>query len=369
MKQRLLTVIALLPLLAFADLAEAQLPPGNRPAVVVPPAEQSRGRLIWPGKVDREALFSLVFAVTAEGKATNIRLAEGGFHEERFVKAATRMLEQTVFIPATQNGTPVYFPSIRIPLAFQIGLDDGVTLKAVSEGFRREMDKITKLIRTGDAVVADKYIEQVISSRIKFVYEYRILLGRIARTYAGIGNTRHGIESLRLATVRGSGSLQPFRPDQPIMQNDPRNYDLPADYMAGLLTLRLQLTASQGLYLEALQTWHDLAGLVEIPPQDERAVLAGQIREALLGDAQLVAKLWLNEKGSAEYALSRTRFTLDKVQGEIAGMCLVCDSDCRTLRYEPGVTWSIPPDRSSCELTIEGKPGTTFELIEQAATG
>ncbi len=367
MREHLLAGIAMF-LFAVTGHATEGAPPvpgtASLPGNLVLPRIKGSYNISWPGLLDREALVYLKFGVTADGRAFDIELADGGFHEERFVKASIRAVERAVFEPATLNGVPIDFPAVRLPLKFSVNPRGEEQIKGITSEFRRELTKVQKFIRDGDPAGAHFHAQWMLAEKVKLNYEYAVLEAQVAQTHAAVGNTHRAIEALRRVTARTNPDPQAFSIDQSVARNSVRNYLLPKEYIEDLMTLRIRLTTSQGYYLEALKTSRDLIGLMELTPDDPRFVLAKKLEDALRSDARMVAKIRLGEAGTWQHDLYRRSFTLTKVQGKVSSMCLVCDSKCRPLRYEEGVDWTLAANWNNCKVEFIGEPGSNFELLE-----
>ncbi len=152
--------------------------------------------------------------------------------------------------------------------------------------------------------------------------------------------------------------------------NRASNYLLPKDAVVQLLGLRMKLLASQGLPLEAMQAYYELAGLGELPPGDPLAALAARLTTDIRGNGRLRAQVEVQGQGGWLQYLSRRSFALEKVQGDIKSLGISCGDNSKQLEYSPGEEWILPEDwgRERCTAFILAEPGTKFELVEFSDT-
>ena len=73
----------------------------------------------YPRPWDREALVVLDFTVKSDGSVDDITAVDG-FHEPRFVEAASNAIQQLQFEPATESGEAVDWPGFRISARFLV---------------------------------------------------------------------------------------------------------------------------------------------------------------------------------------------------------------------------------------------------------
>jgi TonB family protein len=314
--------------------------------------------LPWPGDPDREALVILEFNVSADGRVSDVQLAEGGFHEQRFVDSATRFLRKARFNPATLSGVAVESLGVRMPFRYQLGA------KGITKDFRSELAKVAQFIDRGDYAGAHFHAQWMLSEKVTLNYEYAVLQAQLAQTHARVGNVHRAIVAARAATARATSQIQTFKLRQPMPKNDAGNYLLPKELVASLLDLRLRLTASKGLLLEALQAYYELAGLVEMTPDDPRVAAADKFIQALEGDQPLVGQARIDESGLWAHELFRREFSVGNVQGKVDKVVLHCVGRSRELPYKADAAWKIPASWGGCRAITSGEPGTEFSIIE-----
>lgn len=62
--------------------------------------------------------------------------------------------------------------------------------------------------------------------------------------------------------------------------------------------------------------------------------------------------------------LKHGTFTIAHLHGKIHRLELECDGRKAPLRWKRGVEWRLPPNRSSCMIRIQARPGSSFALYE-----
>jgi hypothetical protein len=316
----------------------------------------------WPvGFENREALVNLQFDLLANGKAANIRLAEGGFHNNNFVSAAILALKYSRWEPRRIDGKPV--DALGKYIAFKFPLPD--MQQGITAEFRRELLKVDDLLRKGDYAGGHFHAEWMLSDVVKLNYEYAVLHAQLAETYAVMGKIPEATERARRATVRPSAPPVYFELNMSVPENKASNYILPKELVSSLLGLRMRLAARQGLLAEAMLSYYELAGLVELPSTDPLSVMARDLTARIQGAGNLVAKIQLNEKGLGTYHFARHRFTLKNFQiGSFKRFHIRCSAGTQDYEYRQGVDWTVPAGWGGCVAAFEAEPGTTFDIVE-----
>jgi TonB family protein len=314
----------------------------------------------WPGEDNREAVVIVQYDVLANGKVDNIRVADGGFYEKRFVNAAIGAVKQMKFEPKRIDGKAVDSLGMTKLFRFTLGMKRGVT-----QEFLYELDKVGKLLDKKDYAGANFHAEWMLSGVVKLNYEYALLQAQLAETYARVGRIHDAIVKAWRATARSTPLPEYFQVQASIPPNKAANYLLPQDTIVNLLELRMKLLARQGLYLEALQSYYELAGLIELKPDDLRTVLAKRMTSAIQGPTTMRGIIEIGDEKGWRHFLSRRSFALDKVKGTIGMVGLRCSARAPTyLEYKTGEIWKTPAEWGACSATVEADPGTTFEFVE-----
>jgi TonB family protein len=326
----------------MAQAASAAVPSGS-PLALYEGVKSTGLQANWPGAVDREALVVLRFDVLADGKLANIRVDESGFHEKRFVDEAIRALKRATWQPRRINGQAVDATGLRQPFKFSMPeLEPGITA-----AFRREARKVEELLKKGDFAGGEFHAKWMLSEKVKLNFEYAILQAEIGQTYALMGRIDEAVAKIAMATERPNIPRMEFLQ---LLDAPPPNK-------------RMRLLAAQGLAMEAMHAYYELAGLQKLPPGDEHAALAEQLTAAIRGGAELRGKVRVGGNGWRQY-LSRRSFTLEKVQGDIHYIGLSCSANSKLIQYVPGEDWTVPEGWGPCAADILGEPGLQFEFVE-----
>lgn len=336
--------------------------PGTTRQPAYEPVKQLKLDVQWPGDVNREAYVILQYDVLADGKVANISVADEGFHEKRFVNAAVRALERSQWEPRRINGVAVDARGLR--QAFRFAIQD--MQRGVTQEFWNEARKVDNLVRKGDYAGGEFHAQWMLAEKVTLNYEYALLQAELARTYAGLGRIEDAVRKVRKATARADSSRVDFLRvlDVP-PPNRSSNYLLDKDLVVHLLGLRMHLLAVQGLALEALHTYYELAGLEQPKPDDPVSVLAEKLTTEIRGNGPLRARIEIGPESGWRQFLSRRKFILENVRGgSINQLFLECQAGFLPLDYVPGEEWSVPANGGLCNAHVGADPGTTFEFVE-----
>jgi hypothetical protein len=326
---------------------------------VVEYAKAPKISLAWPGEVNREALVILEFDVLASGKVANIHLAEGGFHEKRFVDAATKALQKSVWQPRRVDGVPVDSMQMRKAFRFSIrDMEPGITAE-----FRAEAVKVEDLLKKGDYAAGEFHAQSMLAGTVKLNYEYALLQAELAQTYAAMGRVEDAVRKVRRATSSSGGYPEFIELRDVPPPNKASNYLLEQKAVVILLDLQMRLLAAQGLVLEAMQAYYELAGLGELPEGHTAPAFAARLVADIRGPRELRGKIEMREGGWRQF-LSRRRFALEKVDGGIEHLQLVCAGSSMDLTYQPGAEWTVPEGWWPCVVEVRGDPDTRFDFVE-----
>ena len=324
--------------------------------------------LEWPaGETDREAMVFLRVQVSPQGRVSDSVLIEDrGFHNPDFVLAARNAAKALRFTPATLDGKPVeqYF---ILPVAFSLGKAAGSPSKwvtGITPEFRAEAMKVDDLIKKGDYAGADFHAQWMLKEKVHYGYELAVLNATLAETHASLGDDFKALKYAEEATQRTTADSAKFDLHQPVPVNHDYYYLLPKAVVANLLELRMQVATRDGMLKRALQAYYELAGLVEMKPDDPRARNAALLMTRLEGNAPLTVRGALDEDGWWSHELYRRHFTLEKVQGNVLELSLKCGSKYQALPYAPAEEWTVPTDWEDCVVWVGAEAGIKFLLIE-----
>jgi hypothetical protein len=340
------------------------------PAQETKPSVLKRGTLQFL-QMDRDGQDAYVVhrvCINTEGRVEKFDLLPEGFHQPDHVHAAETYLRTTEFKPGTVDGQPVASCFV-VPIWFVMGADSTANQPrmGVTAEFRRELDKATQLIQSGDIAGAHHHTEYMVREKVKLRYEYLVLQARLADTYVRSGNAHRAIEMATNATARNSNPFPQVRPGDALPENSFSDYTLSQEWITQLLKMRMQLAATNGLLLESLQAYYELASLTKPAPDSDIAKQGELLEKAYASGGEMKGRITVGERGSWLHPLLRTEFTVEDVKGSVKGMALVCGTNERPLKYEPDVEWRVPAKWRDCRLRITAEPGTALAVVEFAA--
>lgn len=329
---------------------------------------KSRPTLTHPNpNMPREASVYVRLMISAEGIPTEVSIVEDrGFHNEDFRREAIRYVKGMRFDPATKNGVPVEFGPVVQPIHFSQGIYMDSEMGVMPE-FRRELDKIARLMEARDYPGAQFHAEWMLREKVNLRYEFAVLQAQLTQILSASGKTGEALIAAVNATSWRTGDPPGYRAGQPPPANDPRNYVLPRELVIYLLELRLRLLTQLGNLPGALQTYGELAGLeTRIKDDDPRKVLAGKLQEMLESGKPLLFKATLKNSFWA-HPLYHPRFTVLGVDGSLSHVQLYCRGERAQFDFVAGKEWSLPEGWAECTAEFYGEPGTTLELVEMPA--
>jgi hypothetical protein len=203
----------------------------------------------------------------------------------------------------------------------------------------------------------------MLSGTVKLNYEYALLQAQLAQAYAAMGRLADASRKVSRATQRTAGRPDFLKLLDSVPFNDPSDYLLEKDLIVPLLDMRMQLLAAQGLALEAMQSYYEMAGLGRLPEGHRAIALAGRLTAQIRGPGELRGRVQMDGSSWKQY-LSRRRFTLDGIQGEVRGLTLRCSNGSKVLEYRPGGEWMVPEGWAPCAVSVDAEPGARFEFVE-----
>ncbi|MET0281500.1 MAG: energy transducer TonB [Steroidobacteraceae bacterium] len=314
----------------------------------------------WAPDLVQDFYFILAFTIGKDGRVSDVEVATRGFASKAVLESAIRYVKSYVFKPPTRDGKP-YEMKVRQP--FTVSLKGG---QGISPEFVKEARKVEALIKAGDYAGGDFHAQWMLSEVVRTRSEYAALQGTLAVTYAGSGKVSQAMSALRAATQRIKPSPELVL-RQSVPPNAVDNYLIQdAKYISNLLELKMRLGIQQGMVLDALRAYYELAGFRSFPPDDPYVRVANELTAHLEGTAPLVAKVELNEYGRWVQELFRRDFTLERVQGVVKGIEINCEDQFRFLEYGEDMKWAVPDSWEKCAIVVEGEPGTRLHIVELA---
>lgn len=315
----------------------------------------------------REAIVQVRFMINEAGRTTDLKIVEErSFYTRDFADAALRFVRNMRFTPAMLGDKPVASGPYIQPVNYYLLKPEE---QGITEEFRRELQKVTAIARSGDMAGAHFHAEWMLRENVRFIYEFAVLQAQLAETHAAVGNVDEALQAATKATNRRSMQTQRFVLRQPIPPNRASNYLLPEELVVSLLGLRMRLAIQRGSIMEALEAYAELAGLIDMKPDDPRAITAERLTELLESGRPLgiQGKIAIGQE-SWNHRLFHDSFTIRNLQGRIDEIQVYCATHRLQIPYVPDSLWRAPKDWGNCRVEIDGDTGTTFEFIEIANT-
>lgn len=321
---------------------------------------QSNFDSFYPNPRDREALVYVRVDLSATGGVEKTEVAEGGFHDPRFAAAAQRMAQRLRFAPAMEDGQPVPFQGVTIPIRFQLNVNRGVTPE-----FRKEALKVQKLIEDKDPAGAHFHAQWMMSEKVRFGFEFTVLQATMAHTYARTGEYHRALLASQQVTAHTGINSDIYEPGGPLPKVTLSDFILPREMLENMLRLRFALASSQGMFLDALRAHADMQALGMVAEGEPSMASFTRILDAVQTSSSQRAHVVIPESGSWKHPLWLHRFTVESVRGGAIGtIAIACSGYDRVVTYKPDVAWRIPERWSDCEATFQGAPNTEFDVLE-----
>lgn len=222
----------------------------------------------------REARVYVRFVISAEGIPEQVKVEpEAGFHTELFRNTALRFVRGMRFEPAIVDGAASPHGPIIQPISFSsfgteilLPEERGVRLQ-----FRRELDKVSKLLKAREFEGAHRHAEWMLRDQVKLLYEFAALQAQLAQTHAVLGNVDAALRAAYFATGRSVADEPGFRTRLPVKRIDPESYMLPKETTLYLLELQMKGEAQRGALVRALKAYYQIAGLTRLAPDDSHS--------------------------------------------------------------------------------------------------
>jgi len=328
-------------LAAVAESARLSVPAKqiDRSAPRYPATELRRGRQAW---------VHIAYCIDESGTPQNVSVLEsvGG---ERFNNAAVDTVKEWQFEPALQNGKPSWQSRNQTYITFAIeDLNRGADRKFV-RGFR----KMGKFIDNGELEKADSEFWNLYENADLSLYELGKLWAQRARYEAESGD----LYKLDMALHRATASKGEWIDKKSYVQ---------------LLQVLAKTEIQLGQYHAARNTFRKLINATSATSEE---VLAFQptmdrLQQLIESDQILRVKAEVRRKGECAYCDDSWRFTPvrdDFAFSNIVGSVNSIEMRCDHKRFESTISdlveWHIPKSWGTCQISVYGEPGTTFDVL------
>lgn len=159
------------------------------------------------------------------------------------------------------------------------------------------------------------------------------------------------------------------------LSNSFRNTYLPQDQYQKVLKRIMELQLGRNMLADAEHTLESIQSLggdaaiaSEAGDRFRQVELASRSLDDLATAGELPA-LYPGGPGTLKIRLSRDRFSLSDISGQVSSVFLVCAESEKQLFYPAKAPWSIPPGWSQCLIEVSGKGGTGVVLHQYGSGG
>lgn len=278
------------------------------------------------------------YSVLADGRPTDIRVFDvvpRGTDRSPIVSA----VQQWVFAPGRVNDEAVDWHNLESVVAFGAARQES----DFSDAFLGRYESI------GGLLEGESYEEALAENE-------RLLTDSVSRSEVGLALAQQSLAHIGLGDWHSA--LRPLR-----LATDPRIPSLPAAELLSALQLRFQVEVELGRRSDALNTYRR----IDYALDSEFANPYADIADLLAREWETVEPLPVIARVDEQpwrISAARRTFTVADVEGRIQGIRVECDRRVATLEYQPNAEWSLPESWGSCELFVDGDPGTTFVYYE-----
>lgn len=289
----------------------------------------------------QEGWVQMSFVIDQEGNVLD-PIVEDSSGVKSLEKAARLAMKNWKYDPAKRNGEAIEQCQMTVQLDFKLHN----TAKGVRRKFFSQYNRVSEALSNENYSLAK---EELITLRNKKMWNMaeNAWFWKIDATYAkAIDDKKREQKSIRRALsgdekILGAGN----------------NINL----LARLFLLEIQ----DGRFANALETFDRLAAVDNSQDvANELTPYVTQIREMLDGEGTLIVQANIEEKGSWFHKLSRNRFSLTEIQGELDEMEIRCANKRTRTTVANDTDWSIPTSWGQCTVFVKGDENSQFKLVE-----
>ena len=367
----------------------------------------------YPRPWDREALVVLDFTVKSDGSVDDIKAVDG-FHEPRFVEAASNAVQQLQFEPATASGEAVDWPGFRISARFLVRNQfHGMRASANSQ-----LSDAEDLIRENKPEEAETALKAVLSENTELFFEDAMFNLRLGEVLLATNRPAEAVHALKRAT-------QTYLPDEnndfnlesAVNHNRFFIINLPEIFVNDFITTRLQAhhtanaprvatpaplqrgaqrgqgrrganerpkaslevlnntlleSAYQRQYLAnistgnvaaVINTYNNLENLNDDAISEQMGNQIAQVRQLQNANQRLTSAQVIMNGETIHYPSHRILAAVN-VAGDIESLDFQCESRVIRLPFQAEVEWNMPESWGQCAIRFRGEDGATFNLVE-----
>ncbi len=290
-------------------------------------------------------MVELEFMVNKKGRAYDVIVTKST--ERDFEKSAIAAVKRYRYEPATLNGEPVDSrKSVNIRFSMRAWVN------AVGGKFANVYKSTERLLNEKKSLDEIEFnLKRLRRSEFITIYalaHYYFLETRFAMRFQTKQDQLRSIQKLLLVESRLGSDVK-------FLDENSRSF---------ILQNELQLLIQLGRYGEAHKKYQTLKK--EMP----KSAIAfedsmNQVYEILNTGTPFASEIRLFDRGRELIQLTKGKFVIDNVNGEIKDLKLRCDTRLETLNFGDGLEYSIPKSWGECNLEFIGIPETTAKLIQQ----
>lgn len=292
----------------------------------------------------REGWVTVSMMVDTQGEPYDLRVI-GSSGDALFEKAALRTMPKWRFHPAvldSNNVDAAVCHSITFALTGEVG---------ASRSYVKRYKKLSKAIQSGDRA-RSKELLKVLESYARSLYEQAYFHLGSYLYESKWGTDGRAYRALHRATFLDNS--QGFLPEETLLS---------------LLVSRLNHELNSSRFALAKVTAKDLLDR-ELDEDLRKQITATlfEIEQLVSAKGVIVHAGRIDDGNNSTHRLLRPQFKFRNVAGDIAELRLHCDKGYVGFTYDETLSYSVNPSYRECILTTIGTPGTTFDLVELAAT-
>jgi TonB family protein len=300
----------------------------------------------WRG-IEGWVLISLV--VKPDGTTDNIEII-GTSIDDYFDAAAIQSAKTRIYKPATSMGKPVMQGNVLVRMIFLMEDSDG----GVSISFLKTYKKASKAIDDENLELAKTLIDRLEDNEKRLLAEVFYLDMLKGHYFANTGDLkaelRHVDRALVIADDVAPKPIYIKLLRQAIVDNaKTNNFQMSLEHYNTLLEIDKKLASQDPI--------HDLVKRVESTLHGDKNILT-------LGKVTRVCNTCENPVRFWWHSLSRNRFSIDMVDGELSEIEIICQNSVVSVVFDQEMVWTANRDAGGCRIRVFGDSASTFRLIE-----
>lgn len=327
-----------------------------QPAFVPPQNLNPDDKPALDASFEMEAWLVYTYEIDTDGRVVNATI-----HSSNGVAAVDRhMLEQIEamrFRPATRNGQPVKVPVGPVIYTWILDIP-----RAMRPRFSDIYDRAWGHFRAGDYDKAFDLAAQLKEMPGRNGFEevkFQVLAASIASRWDDPAAEMQHLQRI----VEFENLAERNRFNHPYV--DPDQFALILERIHSLQLANNQLADAQATFNRIMMR----GSSEQVTQRVQAAQQAGQadfLARATVSSQGELTPLYRGGPGNWETRLTRDRFRLDGVRGDIDWLYLACLGNEKRLAYPTAEPWTVPGGWKECKVEVSGRAGTRFQLLQLA---